>query len=236
MVTTPYDALSSGDSDKAIALLIANPNLATIYEFTQAFEQLCMKHPDKINIFASTLSSASQSDRISQFTICDADETLNEPFDGVFRREIYETIKRLLYTTADTSIIPSDKYIIASLISGVAILTNLCISDVQLIEIAQGLHFPRSKYREIFGEKKDEIKALGACIQVLVAGAVIYDGSEGRFTKQELKGRIPEVKRLMKHPTAIKVMEAVHRQLSTDESKSHTAGEVWQLMFPKAAE
>ena len=205
MSPTPYDVLASGNSDGAIALIIADPDLGTIYQFTEAFEQLCTQYPHKIVTFAAALSTTSRSDQISQFQIPGSFDSTYEALDKVFRREIYESIKYLLYMPVETSILPINKYILASLISGVAIHTNLCNSDAQLAEIAQGLHFPRSEYREIFSAKEDEIKALGACIQLLVAGPVLYD--KGHFKKQEIEGRLPEVKRFMKHPTAAKVVE-----------------------------
>ena len=92
-----------------------------------------------------------------------------------------------------------------SLISGVAIHINLCNSHAQLAEIAQGLHFPQSNYRQIFSEE-DEIKALGAFIQLLVAGPMLYDELEGQFKKEEIKERLQEVNQFMKHPTAAKVV------------------------------
>jgi hypothetical protein len=205
MSPTPYDALASGSSDEAIALIIANPDLGTTYQFTEAFEQLCTQYPHEIDTFASALSTTSRSDKIAQFQIPGTDDTVNEALDKVFRREIYELIKRLLYAPAETSISSTNKYIIVSLISGVAIQTNLCNSHAQMAEIAQGLHFPRSNYRQVFSAKEDEIKALGACIQLLVAGPMLYDESDGHFKKQEIKERLREVKRFMKHPTAAKV-------------------------------
>ena len=206
MSPTPYDVLASGSSDEAIALIVANPDLGTIYQFTEAFEQLCTQYPHKIDTFVAALSTTSRSDKISQFHIPGSDDT-PEALDNVFRREIYELIRRLLYAPAETSILPTNKYITVSLISGVAIHTNLCSSHAQLAEIAQGLHFPRSNYRQIFSAKEDEIKALGACIQLLVAGPMLYDESDGHFKKQEIKERLYEVKQFMKHPTAAKVVE-----------------------------
>jgi len=235
MSPTPYDVLASGSSDEAIALVIANPDLGTIYQFTEAFEQLCTQYPHKIDTFAAALSTTSRSDKISQFQIPGSDDTTDEALDKVFRREIYELIRRLIYAPAETSILPTNKYIIVSLISGVAIHTNLCNSDAQFAEIAQGLHFPRSNYRQIFSAKEDEIKALGACIQLLVAGPTLYDESEGHFIKQEIKERLPEVKQFMKHPTAAKVEEVLREQLANGGGKPLTSCEVWQLMFPEAA-
>jgi len=207
MPPTPYDVLASGSSDGAIALIIANPNLGTIYQFTEAFEQLCTQYPHKIDTFAAALSTTSRSEKISQFQIPGSDDTTDEDLDKVFRREIYELIRRLIYAPAETSILPTNKHIIVSLISGVAFHTDLCYSVAQLAEIAQGLHFPRSNYRQIFSAKKDEIKALGACIQLLVGGPMLYDESGGHFKKQEIKGRLPEVKQFMKHPTTSRVVE-----------------------------
>jgi hypothetical protein len=206
-LATPYDVLGSGSSDEAIAFIVSNPNFETIYQFTEAFEQLCTQYPHETDTFAAALSTTSLSDKISQFQIPGSDDTTNEALDKVFRREIYELIKRLLYAPAETSISSTNKYIVVSLISGVAIHTNLCNSHAQLAEIAQGLHFPRSNYRQVFSAKEDEIKALGACIQLLVAGPMLYDESEGHFKKQEIKERLTEVKRFMKHPTAAKVVE-----------------------------
>ena len=205
MSPTPYDVLASGSSDEAIALIIANPNFRTICHFTEAFEQLCTQYPHKADIFAAALSTTSRSDKISQFQIPGSDDTTDEALDKVFRREIYDLIRRLVYAPAATSILPTNKHIIVSLISGVAIHTNLCNSHAQLAEIAQGLHFPQSEYRQIFSAKEDEIKALGACIQLLVAGPMLYDKSE--FKKQEIKGRLLEVKQFMKHPIAAKVVK-----------------------------
>lgn len=205
MSSTPYDILASGNSDEAIALIIANPHLGTIYQFTEVFEQLCTQYPHQTDTFATALSTTSRSDKISQFQIPGSDDT-DEALDTVFRREIYELINRLLYAPAETSITSTNKYIIVSLISGVAIHTNLCHSHAQFAEIAQGLQFPQSNYREIFSENEDEIKALGACIQLLVAGPMLYNESEGQFKKEEIKERLQEVNQFMKHPTAVKVV------------------------------
>lgn len=92
MSPTPYDVLASGSSDEAIA---SNPHLGTIYQFTEAFDQLCTQYPYKKNTFAAALSTTSRSDKISQFQIPGSDDT-DEALDTVFHREIYELIKRLL--------------------------------------------------------------------------------------------------------------------------------------------
>jgi len=236
MSPTPYDALSSSNSDEAIGLIIANPHLGTIDQFTAAFEQLCTQYPHKIDTFAATLSKTSHSDKFSEFKIPGSYGAVDEALDRVFRREIFELMTRLLYEPAETSIIPTNKHIIVSLISGAALHTNLCNSHPQLAEIAQGLHFPRSEYRKIFSEKEDEVKALGACIQLLVTGTMLYesDKSEGHFKKQDIKERLAEVKRLVKHPAAAKVVEVLREQLAFGEAKPLTSREVWQLLFPEA--
>ena len=109
MSPTPYEALVSGSSDEAIGLIIANPHLGTIYQFTEAFEQLCTQYPHKSDTFAATLSATSRSDKISQFQIPGSDDTTDEALDKAFRREIYESIRRLLYAPAETSILPTNK-------------------------------------------------------------------------------------------------------------------------------
>ena len=95
MSPTLYDVLASGSSDEAIASIISNPHLGTIYQFTEAFEQLCTQYPHKTDTFAAALSTTSRSDKISQFQIPGSDDT-DEALDTVFHREIYELIKRLL--------------------------------------------------------------------------------------------------------------------------------------------
>lgn len=207
MSPTPYEVLASGSSDEAITLIIANPHLGIIYQFTEAFEQLCTQYPHKIDTFATTLSTTCRSPRISQLKIPGSDNMTDEALDKVFRREIYELIKRLVYAPAETSIVPTNKHILMCVMSGVAIHTNLCNSHAQLAEIAQGLQFPRSNYRQVFSAKDDEIKALGACIHLLVAGPMLYDESDSEFKKQEIKARLSDVKRFMKHPTATKVVQ-----------------------------
>jgi hypothetical protein len=61
-----------------------------------------------------------------------------------------------------------------------------------LAEIAQGLHSPRSNYRQIFSAIEDEIKALGACIQ---RDRMSYYESEGQVKecKWEIEERLAEV-------------------------------------------
>ena len=84
-------------------------------------------------------------------------------------------------------------------------------------------------------------------IQLLVAGP-IYDGSEGHFKKEDIKGRLTEVKQFMKHPTAAKVVEVRNPILPIDIDillafrscvktwgKPLTSREVWRLKFPEAA-
>lgn len=85
------------------------------------------------------------------------------------------------------------------MISGVAVHNNLCNSDAMLAEIA---------YRQLQGIELSSTKLpVGKCIQLLVAGPMLYDGSEGHFKKEDIKGRLTEVKQFMKHPTAAKVVE-----------------------------
>lgn len=104
-------------------------------------------------------------------------------------------------------------------------------------------------YRQLQGIELSSTKLpVHKRIQLLVAGPMLYDGSEGHFKKEDIKGRHTEVKQFMKHPTAAKVVEVRNPILPIDIDillafrscvktwgKPLTSREVWRLKFPEAA-
>lgn len=205
MSPTAYTILASANTNDLVSLINTNPKLETIIQLTDAFQKLSQEHPDKTDVYASALVAARDSGRLSKIDVGEPGEPQEDDFAAVLNRYIYNLLTALLYETLEATINPKNSYLVASLISGAALRTQLCFSSAQIGEITRGLHFSHSSYKSYWGPEKYEVNAVGACIHLLAGGKAIYNG--GLVDEVELKQRLGEIGSSISHTIGIKVLE-----------------------------
>ena len=197
-------ALASRNSEELFSIINAIPTLDTISQLTDAFIELSRQNPAKTDDYASTLTSATNSWKVSKTNI-DPGAPQDESFEGLLIRYFYNALTAMLHESSTPFIQPSNSYIIASFVSGTAIRRGLCFSSAQIGHITRGLHFSGSEYTTRWGPERYEINAVGACVHLIAAGKEVYNG--GLIEEAELNKRLRKIESCIRDPAAMRILK-----------------------------
>ncbi|KAJ3533464.1 hypothetical protein NMY22_g7320 [Coprinellus aureogranulatus] len=169
-------AIRANDLNGLVGLVKANPTRETIGEILEAYEAVATGDPPNADAYHTTLFALQNSPDVPEVVAAgdDGSET-KEAFNRVFNRSLFNTIGSLLNEESNTDITSANKHLIASLLSGSAIKTKACFSSDQVGAITVGLHFKDSDYTSYIKPDQNEVKAVGALIQVLAAAKRILE-------------------------------------------------------------
>ncbi len=198
-------ALASCNSEELLSIINASPTLDTISQLTDAFIELSRQNPEKTDDYASALTSAKNSWKVSETNIGDSSAAQDKSFEGVLIRYFYNALTAMLHESSTTFIQPGNSYIVASIVSGTAIRRGLCFSSAQIGHITRGLHFSGSDYKSHWGKERYEINAVGACVHLIAAGKEVYNGS--LIEEAELNKRLRKIKSCIKDPAGMRILK-----------------------------
>jgi hypothetical protein len=199
MATNPLsDALQSNDLNSLIQLVKNDPSWDTVYNISVALQHLSFEDPSKIDGYTTTLAALQKSPDVPKIVSKRNGEEEVDAFWDVFQSQIYNVITGVFGDRKVTAITPTNEYLIASILSGSAIRTGLCVSSAQIGEVTQGLQFPESEYQDHYKPKQYEVNAVGACIQVLAAGQAILETDQ--LHESEFRERIQAIGQAVKSP------------------------------------
>lgn len=160
---------------EAVLSLVSRATLETdeIEDLVQAYIAAARQNPAQTSAYTSFLRDLEASGRLPEITLPSREHPIKEEFSFLMKRELFETIRDLLDTDQDLDIHPQNSYLFAAVVSGACMGTEpeLCTCSDQIASIDIGLQLEPG-YGEL--EKKqndrDEIRAVHACLQVLIAG------------------------------------------------------------------
>ena len=187
------DALKALDANAVLEAISTHPNLDTTTELTEAYVRVVHANPPQASAVTDLLVDlVDKSGRVPKIHVFYKDrnppEEVQENFSEFFQREVFEKIRDLLNDDEDTVVSPQNQYLASSLLSGACMATVFVQCSDQDSSISVGLRL-KPDY-QTFGEKrKDEIRALQACLHLLMAGKAYKRHNEAADALRTLKAK-----------------------------------------------
>ncbi|KAJ7599938.1 hypothetical protein C8J56DRAFT_909184 [Mycena floridula] len=234
MSTTIAAAVQSLEFEAALTLLSASTFDSThLDDLVEGYVAACKAAPARTSQYTSFILSLEASGRlptiaVSQpYAVTGPETIVQEDFAFLMRRAIFETIRDLLNDDQDHEISPENPYLIAALVSGSCMGTNLCTCSDQTASISEGLQLePYDEEEAALSEKEKEIKAIHACLQTLLAGEAYKRHADVAQAVRKLK----ETEVVTSEPGK-KLVDAalIHAE---EKRPVVSSEEAWRILFP----
>ncbi|KIM40307.1 hypothetical protein M413DRAFT_446485 [Hebeloma cylindrosporum] len=226
--TALSNALQSNDLNRLIQLVKDHPSWDTVYDISVALKCLSFEDPSKIDDYTTTLTALQKSPEVPKIRYDWNGSDAIDAFYPLFNRQIYNVITAVWGDRKVRAITPTNDYLVASILSGCAIRSGLCVSSAQIGEVTQGLQFPESEYQMHYKRKHYEVNAVGACIQVLAAGQAIL--KTDMLYESEFTERILTIGQAVKSPVGKIIVEAAQKQAEGKFNKPLSSKEIVSLL------
>jgi len=202
------DAFTQPDpAPKLLELIKAHPSGAAIVDLVSVYFQLAAEDPTQLPRYAEALTIIQKT---QEPTINAADQ-----FGNPAERNIAPVLDMALAgfhggdlaVVKDTSIVPSNDYLVGSLLSAVSLRYRLTDSPAQVGGIRHGLHYRDDCYVDVRATRK--VLVLGSCLQLLVAGSYLYGPGGTDVGKDDISAALEAVKadRVVKTPNGQQLLE-----------------------------
>ncbi|KIM39493.1 hypothetical protein M413DRAFT_415414 [Hebeloma cylindrosporum] len=238
------NALALPDPVTAVSCLIhvvqQQPYAETVACIADTYESLASVNPSGADCLAQTLVLLNESPDVPNIA---KHAPRRNPDQGTFSETLnlflYEVISAAIAepTSDPAAIAPTNPFFVGSVISASAVKYGLFASAAQIGAVALGIHFPGIEYQLYSGPEAYEELALGACLQLLIAGSVFSDiGQLGRNKGQLL----PSLKSLLtnktiKEPNGKKLLQVTIEHAEKGFPSDFSSGEAWNILFPVEA-
>ncbi|KAJ7599895.1 hypothetical protein C8J56DRAFT_812808 [Mycena floridula] len=232
MSTTLASAVQSLDVEAALTILSTCTwdTLTDLDELVEAYVAACKDSPARTSDYTSFLVALRSSGRLPTIAVPPPDGitgavATQRNFSSFMDREIFETLRKLLYDDEDLDISPVNPYLIAALVSGSCRAVNLGTCSAQTACVNKGLQLPPYDEEEP-SQKEKEIRAIHACLQILLAGKEYKPHTEVADAVRKLK----ELDVVTSEPGK-RLLDAtlIHAQ---EDRPVLSSAEAWSILFP----
>ena len=123
-------------------------------------------------------------------------------------RELADLLSGNLANDIDTSVTPSNEYLIASLLSAASRKHCLGESTAQVGSVLRGLYYSDRKHGDA-DPATFQVLVLGACLQLLASGSYLYGPKGIHFGKIDVLSALEAAKKegVVKHPNGQGLLE-----------------------------
>jgi hypothetical protein len=204
------DALShSTPAPMLIELIKAHPNHTTILDLVVLYTELVAEQPNQVDKLAEALAEV----KTSKLKI----GTDMDDIEPIFFRELADVLSGELSSDIDTSVAPSNSYLIASLLSAASRKHRLGESSAQVGSILCGLYYS-DRNHSVAVPATYEVLVLGACLQLLSSGSYIYGPQGFHFGKIDVLSALQVAKKegVVKNPNGQRLLEVCIKRIRLD--------------------
>lgn len=189
-----------------LELIWANPVLPTITDLVYVYMSLVAESPAQIYKYTEALASV----RKSKITVGGGDRLCNPAQQNIGHafNDVFVGFHSFdLDDVNDKSVTPSNEFLVASLISAVSMTCTFCDSPAQVGALLRGLHYDDENYGDDVSSR--EIRVLGACIQLLVAGSYLYGPRGTDVGRVDVLGALERIKAadIVKNPNGQQLLQ-----------------------------
>ena len=195
------DAFNQPDPvPKLLELITAHPDVETITDLILVYAKLVGESPTQFDKFAAALVKLQHSKGI---TVAGVDRVGNRAqleIAYAVSEQLHDIHASGLVGPSNTSVTPSNEYLIDSLLSAISIKYKLCDSHT-----AVDLHDLPKRYRQVY--------ILGACLQLLMSGSYLYGPTGTEVGSDDVLAALEKIKesRVVKDPDGRRLLEVSDR-------------------------
>ncbi|KIM35530.1 hypothetical protein M413DRAFT_347420 [Hebeloma cylindrosporum] len=203
-----------------VVLLKAHPTYNALVNLVCHYTLAAHENPSRANALAAALATVRDSP--------DAPVTDGDDVQWILAEEIPES-HSYGFDSKDKLIVPTNKFLLTSLLSGFSFKYHLGSSPKQY-----GILW--SSFGDIADCQTTEVRVIGACIQLLTSGSIIFPGSEyyaATANEAATKLMATKSKGVVKDSNAIKVLELAISHAETGFKRENDIDNVWEVLFPQ---
>ena len=184
-----------------LELIKAHPTYAAVMDLLEHYTAFVQEHPSRANTLALALVAVRDSS--------DAPLINGHTLFDLFYRELADLLSLGFYSTDNShndneNFVPTNTFLLTSLLSGLSIKYNLTDSSDQYGNIWESLNVKHEW-------STSEVRVIGACIQLLTSGSIIIQNSKPYIQsamEATTKLKAQRFKRTVKDPNALRLLEA----------------------------
>jgi hypothetical protein len=222
-------------SPQIVSQVKANPNVACAEALATSLITTAKHSPQSSSILIHALIDALPSTTTIIITDEDAGYT-NESFDAIFLSQLSDFLGNALHETQlhipkQGMVAPTNTVLASAVFSAEAAKHGLIPGRAVYSFARQGLQLPDA----MFEEDRKEIVAIGACLQLLIAGKVMVDkwlaASDGI---EKITAALESLKEkdVIKYPKAKELLQKTIDQSKTGFANPLHPVDVWKMLFP----
>lgn len=178
----------------------SKPTYETVCELVNALVELATQEPENVLVYTRILADQ----QVPPITLRLEDASISkcDSFKG-FLREVLNEVLEGSMDPPNASIDPSNHFLIIAMLSGACANTGLCAEAAQASQVLLGLQILED-YEAYGSSDLYEIRAIHACLQLLVGGSVLLYDDGAQEVENALK--VIEEKGVITNPNGRKLL------------------------------
>ena len=199
----------SSTASALLELFKEQPSSENVSWLADLFKSFTIENPTHILFLARSLVLLRDSADIPDIN---KNDYYGNPCQEKFKYSLSSYLYDLIYpaiTKRPCEITPSNGCFIASLMSATLLKLDLCVSAMQVTIVANGIQLPASDYKRKIPPPEREVAAIGACLQLLIAGTIYNVSSQINHGREHVLPRLRALltEDIIKYPNGRKLVE-----------------------------
>jgi hypothetical protein len=187
MSTTLATVLCSHNSSGLLDYLKVYPTIAAVDELVWTFHDIAQTHPSSVDRIAKTIVTIKDAPDAPDIATYDSTgKPITQPLYDLLVRHVFDMLTSTFDDPDDLSIHAENPFILAAVTSGACSRVGLCHSAVQASMVTRGLHCEDSAYKEYFPPEQYEIRAIHACLHLLVGASTFVTTDQMGYDKDKI--------------------------------------------------